>query len=301
MAGKDIPQIGSVMGNQLLTRTTAATLWAGDVVSYYPIERVWCLVVPPGHCPDPENPVTDLPELDLTYESGSGRYEARYEGFSEQGFYEVLFYAEDVWGSISAPRKSYVKQSGYDERVILVAGGATNESAWPTINNIANQAYQTFLARKLLSTNIYYLNSRTNQDLDVDDSSDVDAPPSLASLATAVINWADNADKLTVYLIASETNGDLRLNDSEVLNAVTLDGWLDTFQSSNRPVYVILEASKSGAFIPKLIPPEDRRRIVVASAKPNKNAIMGSGWDDELYDLFLKPSFSRRNHLGCVQ
>ena len=85
VAGKDIPQIGSVMGNQLLTRTTAATLWAGDVVSVYPIERVWCLVVPPGHRPNPENPVADLPELDLTYDSSSGRYQARYEGFSEEG------------------------------------------------------------------------------------------------------------------------------------------------------------------------------------------------------------------------
>ena len=96
-------------------------------MSYYPIERVWCLVVPPGHSStNSEDPVADIPKLDLTYESGSGRYQSRYEGFSEEGIYKVVFYAEDVWGSVSAPRQSYVQQSEYDERVILVGGGPTN-------------------------------------------------------------------------------------------------------------------------------------------------------------------------------
>src|ERR1043166_9750424 len=44
VAGKDIPQIGHVMGNQLLDGASQATLWAYDVVSVYPIDRVWCVV-----------------------------------------------------------------------------------------------------------------------------------------------------------------------------------------------------------------------------------------------------------------
>ena len=86
-----------------------------------------------------------------------------------------------------------MQQSGYDERIILVAGGSTNEGAWPAIDNMANQAYQTFLTRKLTSTNIYYLNSNTNQDLDGDGISDVDSQPSFASLVAAFTNWAGNA------------------------------------------------------------------------------------------------------------
>ena len=85
VAGKDIPQIGHVVGNQSLRGSSRATLWAYDIVSAYPIDRVWCVVVPPGHNPDPANPVADLPMLDLTYNATSGRYEAAYSGFTRDG------------------------------------------------------------------------------------------------------------------------------------------------------------------------------------------------------------------------
>ena len=272
VAGKDIPQIGSVMGNQLLSRTTAATLWAGDVVSMYPIERVWCMVVPPEHRPDPENPVADLSELDLTYDSSSGRYQARYEGFSEEGSYKVLFYAEDVWGSVSPPRQSYVTQSSYNERVILVAGGPTNLAHWAWIDSLARYAYRTFQVRGLNNERICYLNAVTNGDVDGDGTNDVDASISLANLANVMTNWARSADALTVYLLGDSTNQTLRLNETEVLDANSLNRWLNVFSISNKQakINVIMDFSGSGCFLAGLAA---TNRICIASCRADQPAI----------------------------
>ena len=272
VAGKDIPQIGSVMGNQLLSKTTAATLWAGDVVSVYSIQQVWCLVIPPGHRSNSENPVTDLSELDLTYDSSSGRYQGRYEGFSEEGSYKVLFYAEDVWGSVSPPRQSYVKQSSYNERVILVAGGPTNLANRALIDGLARHAYRTFQVRGLDSEKIWYLNAVTNGDVDGDGTNDVNALISLANLANAITNWAVSADALTVYLLGDGTNQTLRLNETEVLDANSLNRWLSVFSISNEQakVNVIMDFSGSGGFLPALAA---SNRVCIASCGSDQRAM----------------------------
>ena len=278
VAGKDIPQIGSVAGNQGLTKTTAAVLWAGDVVSVYPIERVWCLVVPPGHRPNSEDPVADLSELDLIYDNDSGRYQARYEGFKEEGPYKIFYYAEDVWGSVSPPRQSYVTQSGYDERVILAAGGSTDLANRPLIDGLAQYAYRAFQTRWLNDESIYSLSVATNRDMNGDGLNDVDALISLANLANAITNWAGStnwggpADALTVCLIGEGANQTLRLNESQALSAESLNGWLNAFLESNEKakVNVIMDFSGSGRFLSGLAA---SNRVCIASCLPDQPAI----------------------------
>ena len=178
-------------------------------------------------------------------------------GVQRGGVYKVLFYAEDVWGSVSPPRQSYVKQSGYDERVILVAGGPTNLAHWARIDGLAQYAYRTFQARWLNDENICYLSAATNQDVNGDGTNDVDALVSLANLANAITDWAGStnwggpADALTVYLIGEGTNQTLRLNETEFLDAKSLNGWLNTFLVSNEQakVNVIMDFSGSGRFL----------------------------------------------------
>ncbi|MEM7392512.1 MAG: C13 family peptidase [Verrucomicrobiota bacterium] len=125
VAGKDIPIIGSIIGRQLLSDGgTRATLWVDNIDSAYTIQRVWCTVIAPSHNPDPDSgqPVVDLPELDLTYNVTNGRYEVVFDGFTEEGTYQVICYALDEWNSISLPKPTFVTQAGFDEQVILVAG-----------------------------------------------------------------------------------------------------------------------------------------------------------------------------------
>ncbi|MDF7822635.1 PKD domain-containing protein [Pontiellaceae bacterium B12227] len=265
VAGKDIPRVGQVLGNQILHGESDATLWAYDIVSAYPIERVWCAVVPPGHDPDPDDPVADLPLLDLQLNESTGRYEARYNGFNDEGVYKLIFYASDIWDSTSNPRQSFVTQAGYDEGVIILTGGETNSPTWNSLNNMGQRAYATMAARHFDSNTIHYLCSDLGMDADGDGLSDVDATPSKATLEHAISEWAVGMDKLTVYIVAEEYNNGCRLNASEVLSAKDLDGLLDTFQVSNASVNVIMDFDRCGTFVPELAPPSGAERVTIAS------------------------------------
>jgi len=276
VAGKDVPQIGHVLGNQSLSGTSQATLWAYDIVSQYPLDRVWCVVVPPGHEADPANPVADLPLLDLAYNAGSGRYEAAYSGFTETGAYNLLYYAQDIWGSVSPPRQALVIQTGFNERLMLVAGGTTNEAGWKATANLTAAVYQTALARRLGKTNILYL-SAAGQDADGDGTNDVAGAASLMNLSYAITEWATNANKLTVYLVGSTTNGLFRLSGTESLGAAQLDGWLDSYQSSNTSVIVVMDFDGSGSYIPSLPAPPGAERIVMASTKAGTLSVRAHG------------------------
>ena len=288
VAGKDVPQIGLVRGNQILAGDTVATLWADSIVSVYPVERVWGMIVPPGHDPDPDDPVADVVELDLVYDDSLGRYHASYDGFTEDGSYKVIYYAKDIWGSVSLPEQSYVTQAGFDERVILVAGGSTNDANWTAINSIANLAYHTFRQRWFDNDSIYYMSADTSQDIDGDGTNDVDSLASWGSLSNSVADWAGTtnwggpADKLTIYIIGANTNSDFRINESESLSATELDQWLDAYQTSIHvatppSVNVVLEFPGSGGFLPGLTSPEDCERVVVASTRAGGTSIKASG------------------------
>ena len=265
VVGRDIPQIATVKGMQVLDGDISAELWADGVSAPNAIERVWCVVVPPDHNPDSDNPIVDLPEVDLSYVDG--RYEGVSEGFTEAGTYKLIYYVSDTLGGVSYPRYGYVNQGGVDEKVILVAGGATNSTVWPTINAMAENANTTLKARQINATNIYYLNADMTQ-------TDVDAIPSANVLINAVTNWANDAKKLTVYLIGESTNiagvGVTNLyyilNDGEYLGVADLDVWLDTCSDSNRSEIVVMDFAGSGSWVTNLIPPLGRERVTLAAA-----------------------------------
>ena len=288
VAGRDTPHIGLVCGNQLLSDNMEASLWAADVISAYALERVWCTVVPPNHNPtNPAQAVIDIPELELTYNSESGRYEGLYNGFSEAGSYKIIYYAQDIWGSVSPPVQSYVVQSGYDERFIIVGGGATNWTSWNAINNLANYTYNAMQRRGMDNNHLYYLSACTNQDVDLDGSNDVAAAASLNTLGNAITNWAMGADSLTVYLIGAGSNDLYHINASETLNATTLDGWLDVFQVSNSTANVIMDFSGAGAFVPYMRAPGSAERITIAGAMAEREATMAADGMISFTRLFM--------------
>lgn len=292
VAGRDIPQLGSVCGSQTLIGGASAELWVGDVVSVNPIQRVWCLVVPPGYDPDPADPVADVPAIELPFNASSGRYQGTYSGFNQKGSYKIQFYAQDIWGSIALPRQSYVAQNGFDERMVLVAGGATNEARWPAVNSLCRLAWHTARKRWLTPQAVTCLNGGTGQDFDSDGTNDVSAPPSLAGLANAITNWAADSDKLTVCLIGDGTNGTFRVSETEALTPQMLGAWLDGYQVSNREVSVIMDFPGSGAFLPLIKPAEGRTRIGIASAKPGQNSIMSNDGRVSFSQYFFSDVFS---------
>lgn len=300
VVGRDIPQIGSVTPNLTLHGDESVVLWAAGISSAYTIERVWCLVVPPGHQPDPANPVIDIPEIELTL-NGS-RYEAAVSGFGEEGLYKVLYCARDIWGGVSLPKSSYVTQTNIDERVILVAGGPTNALNWLAINNMANLAYHTLRERWIEDERICYLNASTNQDLDGDGASEVDGLPLLSNLANAITNWAGTtnsggpADKLTVILAGDEQSGLFLMDAGERLSSTNLDAWLDLFQSSNAAtVNVILDFGGAAGWLGSLTAPTGEERIVMASTHAGGSACRAVDGMVSFMQSFMSQIFSGRS------
>ncbi|MFC1592102.1 C13 family peptidase, partial [Thermodesulfobacteriota bacterium] len=109
LAGID-PIIGAVNLNLTLQGTAVATLWAENMTATAPIQRVWAVVVPPGYVPgDPANPVTVLPEVELSA-AGDGRYEGSWDEFTEVGTYNIAIYVMDVDNATSLPVQTAVVQ-----------------------------------------------------------------------------------------------------------------------------------------------------------------------------------------------
>ncbi|MDF7822645.1 C13 family peptidase [Pontiellaceae bacterium B12227] len=281
IVGRDFPTIGNVTENQILTGETEATLWVEEISSSYPIERAWCSIFEPNHSPDTNSalPVIDIPEVDLTYNASLRRYEADIAGFTENGTYQIRYYAEDIWGGVSYPRQSFVTQAGYDEKIIIVAGGDTNIPYWSSINNMANIAYSTAASRHLSSNSIYYICSDPAVDVDGDNISDVDALPSGTAISNAISGWAAGTDKLTVYIAADYQTNHCHLSATETLTATDLDSWLDDFQSSDQAVNVIMDFDNCGSFVPELTPPANKERIAIASTSSYSLAMKeANGW-----------------------
>jgi len=286
IAGADRPQIGRISPNQMLTGgETAATIWASDVSSVYPIQRVWATVIAPDFVPtaqlDPSSPVVGLPEIVLTWNAGQSHWEATTNTFTQTGAYRLNIYARDVWNSVAYPKQTYIYQMEGTEKVIIVAsdGDYDDNSPWEFTNYLANYAYRTALARWIRPSSITYLNSNRAQDVDGNGAADdVDATPTKSAFFAA-FTAAVGATQLTVYLAGRGWTDTFKINASELVTAAELDAWLDALQNAgNTKVVVILDFWKSGSFLDNLQPPSGKKRVVVASCsygQPSLNEAWG--------------------------
>ncbi len=279
----DAPSIGDVCGNQVLTEETSATLWIGSISSVHPITRAWCLIIPPGHDPDPDNPVTDLPTLELAYDIADGRYSVTYDGFTAAGTYNVTFYVQDEEGNVSLPRQAYIAQIGYDDRVVLVVGGDTSSEMWPALESLAELAYDTLRLRLFTPDRMCVLTPSGSHDFDGDGTNDVAGAATCANLQAAIGEWAvtNSTDRLTVYLLGEGLGNAFRINTSEIVTTNVFAGWIRDFQATNPvPVTLILDFSGAGAFLPGLADTSDSPdvdRVAIASSCPGREALFANG------------------------
>jgi len=278
IAGADRPQIGKISANQTLTSgVTQALIWASDVSSVYPIERVWATIVAPDFVPsaglDPSSPVVGLPEIAFAWNAAQSRWEATTNTFTQMGAYRVNIYARDIWQSVAYPKQTYINQMQGNEKVIIVAGDGDYDanSPWAFTNYLTNYAYRTALARWINKTNVTYLNGNATQDVDGNGAADdVDATPTKAALVS-VIGGATTATQLTVYLVGHGAPDVFTINSLETLTAAELDAQLDALQSGrNLKVVVVLDFWNSGSFLNDLIPPPGEKRVVVASCSASE-------------------------------
>ncbi|MEA3359121.1 MAG: hypothetical protein U9R17_06930, partial [Thermodesulfobacteriota bacterium] len=119
----DIPVIGSLSPARTLDGETSALIYAENVIDADGISRVWAVITPPDYSPNsPDNPVTDLPILDLTLK-GDNRYEGTYNNFTSEGTYTIAIFASDRGGVISLPKATTVTVlNGYSDGDVAPLG-----------------------------------------------------------------------------------------------------------------------------------------------------------------------------------
>jgi len=97
------PQIIGVSLPQSIGNGSVATVSVDEVSSINELARVWAVVLPPGYDnADPDAPVLEATEVDLSPTGGTA-YSVTFDAFSSEGVYQVIVYAKDDQGLISAP------------------------------------------------------------------------------------------------------------------------------------------------------------------------------------------------------
>ena len=217
--------------------------------------------------------------------SSAGTFITKFGGFgSEPG---LLNFPYDL--SITPNGKIYVSDMGNNRiqvfspstettirKAIIVAGSgpyATN-TLWDATQMCANYAYRALTYQGYTRDTIYYLSADTDLDLDNDGSPDVDADATNAGLEYAIKTWAQDADSLFIYLVGHGGEGTFVTSEFELLDAADLDAWLDTAQQAIPDfVAMVYDGCHSGSFVPYLIPPAWKTRIMLTSATSNEPAV----------------------------
>ena len=97
------PQIIGVSLPQSVGSGTAATVSVDEVSSINQLARVWAVVLPPGYDnADPDAPVLEATEVELS-PTGGKAFAVTFDAFSAEGVYQIIVYAKDDQGLISAP------------------------------------------------------------------------------------------------------------------------------------------------------------------------------------------------------
>ena len=190
-------------------------------------------------------------------------------------------------------------------KAIIVAGGGPYESnnIWDATGMCTNYAYRALTYQGYTKDSIYYLSADTDLDLDGNGSlDDVDADATNANLQYAIKTWALDAEDLFIYMVDHGGNGTFRMGETELLGAADLDVWLDTIQETiPGGVTMVYDACESGSFLPYLLPPSGKQRILATSTSSGQESIfVGDGtvsfsflfWGhmfngDSFYDSFV--------------
>ncbi|MEM7703908.1 MAG: 6-bladed beta-propeller [Pseudomonadota bacterium] len=299
------PVITSVSPVQNPTASTA-TIEANGVTDADGIARVWAVLRPPGFAPDSaDNPVQDLPTVELTQQPGTADYQAEFSDFTIAGTYDISIEAQDRIGNTAIPRLTQVVVGTPVRRRAVIIGGGD-----PSAPEFANLKTNSDLALAALNLQGYGPDGITCNDPSCDDvyymtggsSTGSDAGTNLTNVEFAITSFGvDNAEDLTVYLVAPKSGAGYRLNETEILDAATLDGWLDTAQATLPGVLtVIVDADDAQTFMQGIAPEGGQTRFLVASTDVDENASFELGgevsfsrffWNQTLNGARLRQAF----------
>jgi hypothetical protein len=206
--------------------------------------------------------------------------------------------------------ESAAYQNQLQKKAIIAAGGSKDPSDRLTasIRTCTNLAYLSLLSQGYLRENIQFLAPHAAMDVDGDGAlNDVDGPCTSATLSSAITGWGKDAGELLVYLADHGGDGVFFANDGDMVAAESLDAWLDAAQITiPGKVVVIYDACASGSFLPLLIPPPGKERIVVTGSLAEEPAwFMNDGvlsfsyqfWQSVFANAYLVDSFNMAKNM----
>ena len=139
----DIPSISTISQDQVLNGQTSATITA-EVVTTGRITRVWAIVHSPDFTNPTDNPITELPTFDLTWDEQSRKYEGTYDGFTATGTYTITVYAMNENMIISLPKTTKVEQILYTLTVLKAGTGNGTVTSSPAGINCGSDCSETY-------------------------------------------------------------------------------------------------------------------------------------------------------------
>ena len=191
-------------------------------------------------------------------------------------------------------------------KAIIVAGGGpyTGNLLWSATRKAADFAYRALTFQGYRHEDILYLSAGAPgaAHVDPDLSEHVDENLTLGSLQHAIEHWVLEegvpADELLLYVVDHGGDGIVELNLNEDLMASELDGWLDDLQSQmSGRLIVVYDACQSGSFLPHLIPPGGKDRVVMSSSAASQNAVFANGGNRSFSVQFWTDVIAGGGHL----
>ncbi len=224
------------------------------------ITRVWAVLIPPDYSPDASDiPVLELPSADLFPLSG-GEYSGSLPKPEGAG-YKVTVYAKDRFGNTYAGNPVSADGSSLKKRRALLVAGLhfSPDDILTAFHALEFQGYEKDAVRVLAPGDI--------------EGIPVGGKPS--GLYQFIADCTpENTHDLIVYLAGEGTDTGFRLNPSETLSAVSLDSRLDDLQKRiSGEVILICDADYAGAFLPALIPPTGKKRMVISGTSADRERI----------------------------
>jgi len=267
----DIPVIGDISPDQIITDSTSATLYASGVTDNDRIARVWAIIQLPNDTPGVETDFQESYTLEFKKTAGEeNRYEGTFDGFDAIGTYYIRIYARDWLGKTSKPGLTTVAaHKPLRSLVIILAGTSGDENEQIAIEKSAKLAWDTLIHKGFSENDLYLLSSSDIPGVNI---SPVSATP--GNLNYAINTWAkENGRELLLYMVGDGSTREFKMDDSHVLSAVDLNSWLDNLQAYlTGQVAVITDAPYSWAYLSALQPQTNTDRILISGTGLNQAA-----------------------------
>jgi hypothetical protein len=251
MRAQDTVTISSVISPTTLNGETQAKIWAEKIVSTSHIETVWAIIVPPDFRQSEKIVIEQFPEIELTYNDKTDRYEGTYDSFTLFGEYRVAFYAKSIYGMTSVPVETSFYQTKAPDPFDALSDNTFEQSQSIKVNdteaqhhnfhNVQDRDWVKFYA---IAGKIYRIFTNNNADInsdpvielyDKDGTTIIDYSNDGVGMEQEVINWTCPEDGI-YYVVASNFNTDaiegqytgydLRINIADTIYNGIINGYI---------------------------------------------------------------------------